>query len=85
KKYDESKNAGKDIPFIAILRVSESGNKPDHDTKTWVSVIKGMQWLQPSSKSEVSNTGFFSDKKRDETGQLSYPSLDKHKPGNNDL
>jgi ankyrin repeat protein len=85
KNYDKSKNAGKSIPFIAILRVSESGNKPDHDTKIWGSVIKGIQWLQPSSKSKVSNTGFFSDKKRDETGQLSYPSLDKHKPGNNDL
>jgi ankyrin repeat protein len=85
KNYDKSKNAGKSIPFIAILRVSESGNKPDHDTKIWGSVIKGIQWLQPSSKSKVSNTGLFSDKKRDETGQLSYPSLDKHKPGNNDL
>jgi ankyrin repeat protein len=85
KNYDESKNTDKSIPFIAILRVSESGNKPDHDTKIWSSVINGIQWLQPSSKSKVSNAGLFSDKKRDETGQLSYPSLDKHKPGNNDL
>jgi ankyrin repeat protein len=85
KKYDESKNTDKSIPFIAILRVSESGNKPDHDTKIWSSVINGIQWLRPSSKSKVSNAGLFSDKKRDETGQLSYPSLDKYKPDNNDL
>jgi hypothetical protein len=87
----ESSVAGKDIPFIAILRVSESGKKPDHNTKTWDHVIKHMKLITQmhdapaSSNSKVSSFSVFGSDKRDEMGQVSDPRIDKHKIGDNDL
>lgn len=76
------------IPFVAILRVSGSGEKENYKTNTYDHFIQVMQkgaFRHKSGNTPVSNIGFFANNEEDATGQKDVRRLNRFKPGDDVL